>query len=252
MLPCPLLQREGSLLDEIMAQTRLAPNDESYAVARRGVEAFIAELLEPKTAYDKADKRAVDQMIAEIDRKLSQQIDEILHHKDVQQLESAWRGLKFVVNRTDFRESNKIELLNISKQQLLEDFEDSPEVVRSGLYKLAYTAEYGQFGGEPYAAMIANYDFGRAPRTSRCCKTWLASHRWRTLRSLRRLVRSSSGWRTTSKAWRTSRTWTRCSRGRSTPSGKHSGIRGCALRRPHLSALPVASALRRRQSSQGV
>jgi len=156
----PAAAAEGSLLDEIMAQTRLAPSDESYAVARRGVEAFIAELLEPKTAYDKADKRAVDQMIAEIDRKLSQQIDEILHHKDVQQLESAWRGLKFVVNRTDFRESNKIELLNISKQQLLEDFEDSPEVVRSGLYKLAYTAEYGQFGGEPYAAMIANYDFG--------------------------------------------------------------------------------------------
>jgi type VI secretion system protein ImpC len=151
---------EGSLLDEIMQQTRLSPSDESYAVARRGVEAFIAELLEPKTVYEKADKNSVDQMIAEIDRKLSQQIDEILHHKDVQKLESAWRGLKFVVNRTDFREANKIELLNISKEQLLEDFEDSPEIVRSGLYKLAYTAEYGQFGGEPYAAMIANYDFG--------------------------------------------------------------------------------------------
>ena len=78
----------------------------------------------------------------------------------VQKLESAWRGLKFVIDRTDFREGNKVELLNISKEQLLEDFEDSPEVVRSGLYKLAYTAEYGQFGGEPYAAMISNYDFG--------------------------------------------------------------------------------------------
>jgi type VI secretion system protein ImpC len=150
----------GSLLDEIMQQTRLSPTDESYTVARRGVEAFIGELLAPQTTYDKADKRAVDQMITEIDRKLSQQIDQILHHKDVQQLESAWRGLKFVVNRTDFREGNKIELLNVSKEQLQEDFEDSPEIVRSGLYKLAYTAEYGQFGGEPYAAMIANYDFG--------------------------------------------------------------------------------------------
>ena len=149
-----------SLLDEIMEQTKLSPNDESYAVARRGVEAFIGEMLAPKSSYEKADKRAVDQMIAEIDRKMSQQIDEVLHHKDVQKLESAWRGLKFVVDRTDFRENNKVELLNISKEQLLEDFEDSPEVVRSGLYKLAYTAEYGQFGGEPYAAMVANYDFG--------------------------------------------------------------------------------------------
>ena len=143
-----------------MEQTKLSPNDESYAVARRGVEAFIGEMLAPKSAYEKADKRAVDQMIAEIDRKMSQQIDEVLHHKDVQKLESAWRGLKFVVDRTDFREGNKVELLNISKEQLLEDFEDSPEVVRSGLYKLAYTAEYGQFGGEPYAAMVGNYDFG--------------------------------------------------------------------------------------------
>ncbi len=149
-----------SLLDEIMQQTKMAPDDESYAVARRGVEAFIGEMLAPKSVYEKADKRAVDQMIAEIDRKLSEQIDQILHHEKVQQLESAWRGLKFVVNRTDFREGNKIEVLNVSKDQLLEDFEDSPEVVRSGLYKLAYTAEYGQFGGEPYAAMIGNYDFG--------------------------------------------------------------------------------------------
>ncbi|MCK5940646.1 MAG: type VI secretion system contractile sheath large subunit, partial [Planctomycetes bacterium] len=149
-----------SLLDEIMEQTKMSPDDESYAVARRGVEAFIGEMLAPKSSYEKADKTAVDQMIAEIDRKMSQQIDQILHHKDVQKLESAWRGLKFVIDRTDFREGNKVELLNISKEQLLEDFEDSPEVVRSGLYKLAYTAEYGQFGGEPYAAMISNYDFG--------------------------------------------------------------------------------------------
>lgn len=156
----PAQEAGFSLLDEIMEQTKMAPGDESYQVARRGVEAFISEMLAPKSAYEKADKTAVDQMIAEIDRKMSRQIDQILHHEDVQKLESAWRGLKFVVDRTDFRENNKIEVLNVSKDQLLEDFEDSPEVVRSGLYKLAYTAEYGQFGGEPYAAMIANYDFG--------------------------------------------------------------------------------------------
>jgi type VI secretion system protein ImpC len=149
-----------SLLDEIMEQTKIAPGDESYAVARRGVEAFIGEMLAPKSTYEKADKVAVDQMIAEIDRKLSGQVDQILHNENVQKLESAWRGLKFTVDRTDFRESNKIELLNISKEQILEDFEDSPEVVQSGLYKIAYTQEYGQFGGEPYAALIANYDFG--------------------------------------------------------------------------------------------
>lgn len=155
---------EKSLLDEIFEETKIKPEDEGYAVARKGVEAFIAELLQPTQAYEKADKRAVDLMIAEIDASLSKQVDEILHHPDVQKLESAWRGLKLVVDRTDFRENTKIEVLNVSKEDLLSDFEDTPEIVKSGLYKIAYTAEYGQFGGQPYGTIIANYEFGPGPQ----------------------------------------------------------------------------------------
>jgi len=155
---------EKSLLDEILEQTKIKPQDEGYAVARKGVEAFIAEMLQPTQAYEKADKRAVDLMIAEIDRKLSWQVDEVLHHPDVQKLESAWKGLKLVVDRTNFRENIKLEVLNVSKDDLLSDFEDSPEIVKSGLYKMVYTAEYGQFGGQPYGALIANYEFGPGPQ----------------------------------------------------------------------------------------
>src|SRR5690242_6957755 len=128
----------GSLLDEILAETRMTPGDEGYEVAKRGVQAFIAE----------------------IDQKLSRQIDEIIHHPTFQKLESAWRGLKFVVDRTDFRENVKLELLNCSKEDLLADFEDSPEVPKSGLYKIVYSAEYGQFGGKPVGAIVSNYEFG--------------------------------------------------------------------------------------------
>ena len=102
--------------------------------------------------------------IAEIDRKLSAQLDEILHHPKIQKLESAWRGLKLVVDRTDFRENTQIVLLNASKEALESDFERSPEIMRSGLHKHVYTAEYGVFGGEPFAAIIANYEFGPNPR----------------------------------------------------------------------------------------
>ena len=94
----------------------------------------------------------------------SRQIDEIIHNPTFQKLESAWRGLKFVVDRTDFRENIKVELLNCSKEDLLADFEDSPEVPKSGLYKLVYSAEFGQFGGRPYGAIIANYEFGPGPQ----------------------------------------------------------------------------------------
>jgi type VI secretion system protein ImpC len=68
--------------------------------------------------------------------------------------------LKFLVDRTDFRENNKIEILSVSKADLLADFEDAPDITRSGLYKAVYTAEYGQFGGQPFGTMIGNYDFG--------------------------------------------------------------------------------------------
>lgn len=162
--PAEAQEQTLGLLDEIMSQTRMAPEDEGYDVAKRGVQAFISELLAPGKKARKADKTAVDAMIAEIDSKLSGQLDQILHHKTFQKMESAWRGLKLVVDRTNFRENVKLDLINVSKEELQEDFEDAPEIVKSGLYKLVYTGEYGQFGGEPYGAMIANYDFSPGPQ----------------------------------------------------------------------------------------
>ena len=155
---------EVSLLDEIVTATKLKPTDDSYSLAKKGVEALIAQLIEPGKKIEKISKAVVDDMIAEVDEKLSRQIDAILHNPKVQELESAWRSLKFLVDRTDFRENVKLEILNVSKDDLLEDFEDAPEIPKSGLYKTVYTAEYGQFGGQPYAAMIGNYDFGPGPQ----------------------------------------------------------------------------------------
>jgi type VI secretion system protein ImpC len=152
-------EAEGSLLDQILSETKLSPADEGYTLAKQGVSKFIAELVTPAHAGEKVHQSVVNQMIAEIDQKLSSQVDAILHHSDVQKLESAWRGLKFAIDRTNFRENIKMQILNVSKEDLLADFEDAPEITKSGLYKQVYTAEYGQFGGEPVGAMIANYEF---------------------------------------------------------------------------------------------
>jgi type VI secretion system protein ImpC len=153
-----------SLLDDIVTATRLKPKDEGYSLAKKGVEALMSQLVEPGRKVDKISKALVDEMIAEIDQKLSLQVDAVLHHAELQKLESAWRGLKYLVDKTDFRENIRLELLNVSKEDLLEDFEDSPEVTKSGLYKTLYTAEYGQFGGKPYGNIIANYEFGPGPQ----------------------------------------------------------------------------------------
>ncbi len=155
---------EFSILDEVVNATKLQPADEAYDLTKRGVEALIAQLIEPGRPMPKISKAVVDEMIGEIDKKLSLQLDAILHHPEVQKLESAWRSVKYLVDNTDFRENIKLEILNVSKDDLLEDFEDAPEIVKSGLYKTAYTAEYGQFGGQPYGAIVGNYAFGPGPQ----------------------------------------------------------------------------------------
>jgi type VI secretion system protein ImpC len=151
---------ELSLLDQVLAETKLRPSDEGYDAARQGVAAFLAEVLKPTNAQEKVQTAAVDRMLAQIDQTISAQINEIMHHASFQEMESSWRSVKFLVDRTDFRQNIKLEMLNASKEDLLSDFEDSPEVVRSGLYKHVYVDEYGQFGGQPFAAVISNYQFG--------------------------------------------------------------------------------------------
>jgi type VI secretion system protein ImpC len=153
-----------SLIEEIVQTTKMKKTDFGYDVAKKGVEVFLAEMLKPTRAQERVERRLVDEMIAEVDRRLSLQLDEILHNKELQRLESTWRGLKLLVDRTDFRENNKIEIVNVSKQDLIDDFEDAPEIMKSGLYRTVYTAEYGQFGGKPFGAMVANYDFGPGPQ----------------------------------------------------------------------------------------
>lgn len=152
------------LLGEIIESTQMTPQDDAYDLTMQGLHALVSQLASNNSVGDKVTKAVVDNMIAELDRKISIQLDEILHHPELQKTESLWRALKFLVDRTDFRENNKIEILSVSKEELLEDFEDAPEVTKSGLYKLLYTKEYGQFGGEPYAAMVGNYAFGSGPQ----------------------------------------------------------------------------------------
>jgi type VI secretion system protein ImpC len=65
-----------------------------------------------------------------------------------------------VVERTDFRENIKLEVLSISKEDLLADLEDSPDLTKSGFYRIVYSNEYGVFGGKPFGVMNMTYDFG--------------------------------------------------------------------------------------------
>ena len=134
---------QSSLLDEIMSHTRIASDSEGYDVAKQGVAAFISNILSTDNQEEPINKLLIDRMIAEIDRKLSIQVDEILHNSEFQQLESSWRSLKLLVDKTDFRENIKINILHATKDELLDDFEFAPEIVQSGFYKHVYSSGYG-------------------------------------------------------------------------------------------------------------
>jgi type VI secretion system protein ImpC len=147
----------GSILDSIISQTSISQEDETYGIVKSGVSALIGEMLKSKNEAEKVNKAIVDRMIAEIDAKISAQMDSILHNEKFQELESRWRGLYMLVERTDFRQNIQMEIINVSKEELLEDFEECLDITQSGLYKHVYTSGYGQFGGEPVGTIIADY-----------------------------------------------------------------------------------------------
>ncbi|MBJ8834265.1 MULTISPECIES: type VI secretion system contractile sheath large subunit [Citrobacter] len=148
-----------SLLDEIMAQTRIQPGADGYDIARQGVTAFVASLLQSSSPAEPVNKLAVDSMIADIDARISRQMDAIIHAPQFQQLESFWRSMKALVDRVDFRENIKVNILHVTKEELLDDFEFAPEITQSGFYKHVYSSGFGQFGGEPIAAVLGAYEF---------------------------------------------------------------------------------------------
>ncbi len=98
-------------------------------------------------------------LISDLTDRVTSQLDVILHNEQFSQMEAIWRSLSFLIERTDFSENCEVNVLNISKQTLMDDFDDAPEVVQSEFYRLVYSAEFGQYGGKPYGAIIGNYEF---------------------------------------------------------------------------------------------
>jgi type VI secretion system protein ImpC len=100
-------------------------------------------------------------MIAEIDRKLTEQVNHILHHEDFQKLEGGWRGLHYLVNNTETDELLKIKFLNIGKADLGKTLKRYKGTAwdQSPIFKQVYEHEYGQFGGEPFGCIMGDYYF---------------------------------------------------------------------------------------------
>ncbi len=109
---------------------------------------------------------SIEGLIAQIDKKLTDQINQIMHHEDFQALESAWRGLHYMVNNTETDESLKIKVMSISKKDLHKTLRKFKGTAwdQSPVFKQMYEEEYGQFGGEPYGCVVGDYYFDHGPQ----------------------------------------------------------------------------------------
>lgn len=153
-----------SLLDRIVAEGRMAHDESQQDYARDMLAEFATQVLDEGMAVDKDTVSMINDRIAQIDALISDQLNEILHHSDLQKLEASWRGLHMLVKNTETSSRLKLRLLNVSQKELQTDLEKAVEFDQSALFKKIYEEEYGTFGGHPFSLLVGDYAFGRHPQ----------------------------------------------------------------------------------------
>jgi type VI secretion system protein ImpC len=150
------------LLDQIVSQGRFGKDTVAQERGKDMVKEFVNQVLEGKMTLSRDAEATIGTRIAEIDRLISLQLNEVLHHPSFQKLEATWRGIKHLLDQSETSDNLKIKLLNVSKKDLLRDLQRAPEFDQSAFFKKVYEEEFGVFGGAPFAAMVGDYEFGRS------------------------------------------------------------------------------------------
>ncbi len=139
--------QEGSLLDQIVSEGRLARGAETTDKGKNLVRDFVQQVLQGAMTVSKDAEAMITARIAEIDRLVSVQLNEVLHNAGFQKLEGTWRGLKYLLDQSETNDKLKIRVLNATKTELLRDLQRAPEFDQSALFKKVYEEEFGVFGG---------------------------------------------------------------------------------------------------------
>ena len=156
---------EGNDFAALLKKEFKPKTDEAKSAVEQAVQTLAQQAL-ANTALRSTDSvRTIEAMIAALDKKLTEQVNKIIHHEDFQKLESAWRGLHYLVNNTETDEQLKIRVMNVSKADLGKTLKRYKGTAwdQSPFFKKLYEEEYGQFGGEPYGALVGDYHFDHTP-----------------------------------------------------------------------------------------
>jgi type VI secretion system protein ImpC len=156
---------EGGELSALLQKEFKPKTDEAKSAVEQAVKTLAEQALAQTKLISGDVVKSIGTIIAELDRKLSEQINLILHHQDFQKLEGAWRGLHYLVNNTETDEMLKIRFMNISKADLGKTLKRYKGTAwdQSPIFKRVYEEEYGQFGGEPFSCLVGDYYFDHGP-----------------------------------------------------------------------------------------
>ncbi len=176
------VQFEGGDFASLLNKEFKPQNDGAKSAVETAVLTLAQQALSNTKLIGSDVVASIEAMIAQLDAKMSEQVNQIMHHAEFQQLESAWRGLHYLVNNTETDELLKIRVLNISKAEVgktLKKFKGTAWD-QSPLFKKIYEEEYGQFGGEPFGCLVGDYYFDHTPPDveflSEMAKVSAASH----------------------------------------------------------------------------
>ena len=154
--------KELGLLDQIVNEGRFGSETAARERGKDIVKRFLNEVLAGTITVAADTEVMLNARIAQIDRLVSKQLNEVMHHPDFQKLESTWRGLKYLLEQSEVGPNLKIKVLNASKKELLKDLQKAPDFDQSAMFKKVYEEEFGVFGGAPFGALIGDYEFGRS------------------------------------------------------------------------------------------
>jgi len=151
--------QELSFLEQAISATKQTSRDETEELLRT----LTQEAMKGTVKWDKNLSVTINSAIAAIDRALSSQLSAVMHHEKFQKLEGSWRGLNHLVMNSETGSQLKIRMLNLTKNELGKDLEKAVEFDQSQIFKKIYGSEFGIAGGQPYAALIGDYEFSSHP-----------------------------------------------------------------------------------------
>src|SRR5712671_4062551 len=154
---------ESNLLDQIVEEGRFGRETSSRERGKDMVKEFISQVVAGEMTLSRDADATINARIAQIDHLISLQLNEVLHNPTFQKLEASWRGLKYLLDQSETSSQLKIRVLNVSKKEILRDLQRAPEFDQSTLFKKVYEEEFGVFGGEPFSALIGDYEFSKHP-----------------------------------------------------------------------------------------